>query len=90
VKRALLTRDLSPGPELTESELFLLQILTENIGRVVSKEALFEKIHGRPYEPNTRSLDVGMSRLRIKLKSIDADADIRSVRQVGYILSRTN
>jgi DNA-binding response OmpR family regulator len=86
--RALLTRDLSPGAELTETELFLLQILTENIGRIVSKETLFEKIHQRPYTSNTRSLDVSISRLRIKLKSIDAGADIRSVRQAGYILSR--
>jgi two-component system, OmpR family, response regulator len=87
VTRALLGRDMAPGAELTEMELSLLQILTDNIGRVVSKEALFENIHGRPYTSNTRSLDVSISRLRIKLKSIDAGAEIRSVRQAGYILS---
>jgi DNA-binding response OmpR family regulator len=89
VTRALLTRDLAPGAELTEAELFLLQILTENIGRTVSKEALFEKIHGRPYTPTTRSLDVSISRLRIKLKSIATGAEIRSVREAGYILTLT-
>lgn len=88
VTRALLTRDMAPGAELTETELFLLQILTDNMDRVVSKEILFEKIHGRPYTSGTRSLDVSISRLRIKLKSVDADVEIRSVRQAGYILSR--
>jgi DNA-binding response OmpR family regulator len=87
VTRALLTRDLAPVVALTEQELFLLQILTENIGRIVTKEALFEKIYGRPYQPNTRAVDVTISRLRIKLKFIYPDLDIRSVRRAGYILS---
>jgi DNA-binding response OmpR family regulator len=90
VSRALLNRNMQPGADLTETELSLLQILTDSIGRVVSKEALFESIHGRPYTSSTRSLDVSISRLRLKLKSVDAGAEIRSVRQAGYILSRTS
>lgn len=88
VTRALLNAENKPGAELTESELALLRILAENMDRVVSKETLFAAIHGRSYSPTTRSLDVGISRLRIKLKTSESGAEIRSVRQAGYLLSR--
>jgi DNA-binding response OmpR family regulator len=88
--RTLLTNGEAQGADLTETELTLLRILTENIGRVVSKEFLFENIHGHPCTSETRSLGVSISRLRIKLKTIDADTEIRSVRQAGWILSRAS
>ena len=90
VTRTLLTSGDTPGADLTETELSLLRILAENIGRIVSKEVLFESVHGRPSTSRTRSLGVSISRLRIKLKSVDPDIEIRSVRQTGYILTRTS
>jgi DNA-binding response OmpR family regulator len=87
VTRAILNRSGRPGPELTETELSLLRLLTENMDRVVAKETLFSSIYGRPYAPGTRSLDVGVSRLRIKLRSTDIGAEIRSVREAGYMFS---
>ncbi len=45
-------------------------------------------MHNEAYSSATRSLDVGVSRLRIKLRKAGAPVDIRSVRQAGYILSR--
>jgi DNA-binding response OmpR family regulator len=90
VTRTLLTSGDTPGADLTETELSLLRILAENIGRIVSKEVLFESVHGRPSTSRTRSLGVSISRLRIKLKSVDTDIEIRSVRQTGYILSRAS
>jgi DNA-binding response OmpR family regulator len=86
--RAILGPDDSPGAELTSTELTFLRILTDNFERVVSKEALFSAIRGEVYSPTTRSLDVGMSRLRIKLRQSSAGVDIRSVRQAGYLLAR--
>ena len=76
------------GAELSETELSLLRILSDNIDRVVSKDALFQEIYGRPYTPTTRSLDVGVSRLRAKLKSSGVGVEIRSVRSAGYMLLR--
>jgi DNA-binding response OmpR family regulator len=87
VTRAILNRSGRPGPELTETELSLLRLLTENMDRVVAKESLFSAIYARPYAPGTRSLDVGVSRLRIKLRSTDVGAEIRSVREAGYMFS---
>ena len=86
--RAILGPDDRPGAELTATELTLLRVLVENFERVVSKETLFASIRGEIYSPTTRSLDVGMSRLRLKLRESGADVDIRSVRQAGYLLSR--
>jgi DNA-binding response OmpR family regulator len=88
VTRSLLNRGGLPGPELTEMELALLRVLTENINRTVSKETLFDSVYERPYSPGARSLDVAISRLRIKLKATDIGAKIRSVREAGYLLSR--
>jgi len=88
VTRALLNSGGSQGPQLTETDLSLLRLLAENINRTVSKELLFDRVYGRPYSPGTRSLDVGISRLRIKLKSTDVRAEIRSVRDAGYLLAR--
>jgi DNA-binding response OmpR family regulator len=88
VSRALVNRDARPGSELTETELSLLRILTDAMDRIVHKETLFMGVYGRPYTPNTRSLDVSISRLRQKLKSTDIGVELRSVRQAGYMLSR--
>jgi len=86
--RSILNRSGEPGPELTETELSLLRVLAENINQTVAKETLFESVHGRAYSAGTRSLDVAVSRLRIKLKATDVGAKIRSVREAGYLLSR--
>jgi len=88
ITRAILGPDDTPGAELTATELAFLRILTDNFERVVSKEALFAAIRGEVYSPTTRSLDVGMSRLRIKLRQSGAGVDIRSVRQAGYLMAR--
>ncbi len=88
VSRALLSAEGELGPELTATELAMLRILADNIERVVSKETLFGAMRGESYSAATRSLDVGISRLRLKLRNAAAPVDIRSVRQAGYILSR--
>jgi two-component system KDP operon response regulator KdpE len=89
VRRALLNRDGAVGPELTESELALLRVLAEGMDRIVHKDKLFETVYGRPYTPGTRSLDVSVSRLRLKLRSTDIPVELRSVRQAGYMMSQS-
>jgi DNA-binding response OmpR family regulator len=66
----------------------LLRLLTENTDRAISKEILFRKVLGRTFSPGNRSLDVSVSRLRIKLKSADINAEILSIREVGYLFTR--
>jgi DNA-binding response OmpR family regulator len=90
VRRALLNSEGEIGPELTENELTLLRVLADGIDRVISKEELFLAVFGRPYTTGTRLLDVCASKLRIKLKSTDIPVELRSVRKVGYMLSRSS
>jgi DNA-binding response OmpR family regulator len=87
-KRVLLKRDGTHGPDLTESELSMLRVLTDSMNRIVSREALFASLYEGPYDAKSRAVDTGVSRLRIKLKSTDTTIDIRSVRLAGYILVR--
>ncbi len=70
--------------DLTEIEYRLLQELLEVRGRVLTREALMEKIwgHSKSLKLETRTLDVHMSRLRNKLAP--ASDHIITVRNVGY------
>lgn len=71
---------------LTESELNLLSALVEARGRIVTREALLDALHGKgESEVLDRTVDVYIRRLRDKL---DDDPDqpryVATVRGVGY------
>jgi two-component system phosphate regulon response regulator OmpR len=87
-RRVLLKRDGMRGPGLTDTELSMLRVLADSMNRIVNREALYACLYEGPYDPSSRAVDVGVSRLRIKLKSIDTGVDIRSVRSAGYIFMR--
>ena len=87
--RALLRPDGSHRDELTETELAVLRMLAENADRIVSREALHPVVTGaEPDGKPTRAIDTCVSRLRIKLRAADVGAEIRSVRQAGYLFRR--
>jgi len=69
---------------LTETEYRLLQELMEVKGRVLTRETLLERVwgHQKSFNVETRTLDVHMSRLRMKLGS--SGSNIITVRNVGY------
>jgi DNA-binding response OmpR family regulator len=70
-------------PRLTR----LLQILMENHGEVVAREALFRKAWNTEYTGDTRTLDVHISWLR---KALEDDVRnpryLKTIRRVGYRL----
>jgi len=70
--------------DLTEIEYRLLQELLQVKGRVLTREALMERVwgHSKSLKLETRTLDVHMSRLRSKLHP--ASDSIITVRKVGY------
>lgn len=69
---------------LTEKEFRLLRELMEVKGRVLTRETLMRQVwgHQKPFDLETRTLDVHMSRLRAKLRS--SASNIITVRNVGY------
>ena len=72
--------------ELTTREYDLLEYLARNAGRVVDKQAIFEKVWGYDFEGESDTIKVYVSYLRRKLNGPGERDLIRAVRGVGYIL----
>ncbi len=70
--------------ELTYKEFELLSLLMQNVGIVLTRDALMEKIWGIDFLGESRTLDVHIKTLRKKLG--DAGKHIKTVRNVGYLL----
>ena len=74
--------------ELTTAEFDLLWLLAENVGQVLNRSHIYEKLHGFQYDGVDRSIDLRVSRLRKKLEeNPNNPRRIKSVRGVGYMLS---
>ncbi len=73
---------------LTAVEFDLLVALLNDVGKVVNKEDLSEKVLDRKLSPYDRSLDMHISNLRKKLGTrADGDERIKTIRSVGYIFT---
>ncbi len=75
--------------ELTGLEIDLLTALLRRAGRVVPRAALLELAGRGDVSVGERAVDVHISRLRKKLGD-DPPTRIRTVRGVGYVLSRAS
>ncbi len=74
--------------ELTTAEFDLLWLLAENVGQVVSRSDIYQRLHGLKHDGADRSIDLRVSRLRKKLGDDPINPQrIKSVRGVGYLLS---
>ncbi len=67
---------------LTQQEFALLRFLCERRGRVFSREQLLERVWGVDYYGSSRTVDIHVRRLRMKLG--DAVENLETVRGVGY------
>ena len=74
--------------DLTYKEYELLKLLMVNAGIVLKRELIMDKIWGGNFETESRTMDVHMRTLRHKLK--DAGSEIKTVRNVGYIMGKNN
>ncbi|MEO6248723.1 MAG: response regulator transcription factor [Sphingomicrobium sp.] len=71
--------------ELTSREFSLLEIFMHNVGRVLTRTLISEKIWASHYDVDTNLLDVYMSRLRGKLER-PGKQRFKTVRGIGYQL----
>lgn len=69
---------------LTFKEFQLLQVFAENEGMVLTRDLLMDKIWGVENERESRTLDVHIRSLRVKLQ--EAGSSIETVRGLGYRL----
>ncbi len=71
--------------DLTTAEFDLLGMLVRSRGRVLSRDYIMSESHGVDLEAFDRSVDVLISRLRVKLSDDPSNPRfIRTVRGVGY------
>jgi DNA-binding response OmpR family regulator len=69
--------------QLTHQEFELLRFLSQNRGKVFSREQLLQKVWGYEYYGGSRTVDIHVRRLRAKLGA-SAGGLIETVRNVGY------
>ena len=70
--------------QLRGQEFELLLVLAQNVGRVMTREALLSKAWGYDYVGESRTVDVHVAAVREKLRG--AAVQIQSVRGLGYKL----
>jgi DNA-binding response OmpR family regulator len=68
---------------LTFKEYQLLKFLTNNKGKVFTREALLNKVWGWDYYGGDRTVDVHIRRLRSKIEDIN-HSFIETIRNIGY------
>jgi len=72
--------------QLSPREFQLFDLLAKNIGLVVPRETLLDRIWGMEGEVSNNNLDSYMKLLRRKLETEFGDNPIKTVRGVGYRL----
>ena len=72
--------------ELTKNEFKILQLLMENIGRVVSREEIMQRLWENDAFVDDNTLTVNIARLRKKLAEAGLDHFITTKKGLGYMV----
>ena len=75
-----ITRDNKEIP-LTPKEFDLFYYLYKNRGRILTREQICESVWDKEWEPDTRTVDLHVQRIR---KKLDLKEKIHTVHGVGY------
>ena len=74
---------------LTRIEFAILDVLTEHPGRVLSRDALRERVWGADWFTGDHVVDVHMANLRRKIDPLDGPSRILTIRGVGFRMAET-
>ena len=69
---------------LKPKEFALLKYLMENVGGVVTRAMIMERVWGYNFDPGTKIIDVYICLLREKIDAGHDEKLIQTVRGVGY------
>lgn len=72
---------------LSKTEFDLLELLVRNAGIVLSHTAIYDRIWGYDFGPDSKNLAVYIGYLRRKLDAVGAPSMVRTVRGVGYSMA---
>lgn len=73
-------------PKITKQEFAILELLLKNPKQVFSKEDIFEYAWDELYMGETKTLDVHISNIRKKIKTVTPDEYIETIWGIGYRL----
>lgn len=73
-------------PKITKQEFAILELLLKNPKQVFSKEDIFEYAWDESYMGETKTLDVHISNIRKKIKTVTPDEYIETIWGIGYRL----
>ena len=73
-------------PKITKQEFAILELLLKNPKQVFSKEDIFEYAWDEPYMGETKTLDVHISNIRKKIKTVTPDEYRETRWGIGYRL----
>lgn len=71
---------------LVNREFQVLEILMENIGKIITTDSIMERVWGWDSDVEVNVVWVTVSNLRKKFTALNAPVNIRAVRGIGYIL----
>ena len=81
-----LTNRTLNGVELTDKEAGIFEMLIKTPGSAVTKEQILAHVWGNESEFEENYVEVYISYLRKKLKSLKSHAEIKTIRNLGYKL----
>lgn len=87
----LSSREVRRGDKLIElhvNEYSLLQLMLQNVDKILTKPQILKKVWGYDFDPQTNVVDVLICRLRNKIdKNFDVKI-IHTIRGVGYVIRK--
>ena len=78
--------DQTELPKITRQEFAILELLLKHPKKVFSKEEIFEYAWEEAYMGETKTLDVHISNIRKKIKSVTSKEYIETIWGIGYRL----
>lgn len=76
--------------ELSKTEYLLLNFFMENIGTVLDRDTLLDKVWGKNHAANPNNLDIFISTLRKKIREHSDFEYITTVRGVGFKMEKAD
>lgn len=87
---AVVNKTTKESIKINNKEFQLLEYFMMNPNQVLSKEMIFDRVWGMDSDTLSNNLEAYLSFVRKKLKIVDADITIKSLRNMGYKMEMVN
>ena len=86
----IINKDNNERINIINKEFQLLEYFMNNPNQVLSKEMIYDKVWGIDNDSISNNLEAYLSFIRKKLKSINSNVSIKSLRNLGYKMEYNN